>query len=197
MSAARSATRGAARGAALALVLLAAGAARAEEDDDLSPDPAAVSAQDRSALAGCLRDAADLPRACIGSIAVVCARRAPGGPQGSAPGGGPGSLAEAGLEVDCSRREAGAWRERLDLVGAALGTRLESGPRSRLAATQRAWETYAVQKCAFAAEMQRSDRASAMQAACALREVATRAIEMERLAARPAEPAARPPMIQR
>ena len=139
-----------------------------------APEAAAVSAEDRASLAGCLRDAAGLPRACIGAIAVVCALRAPGAP------------AEAGLEVACSRREAEAWRERLDLVGAALGARLESGPRSRLGAAQRAWETFAVQTCAFAAEMQRPERASTVQAACALREVATRAIEIERLA-RPAE----------
>lgn len=178
------------RGLALALALgLAAGAARAQVDETLDEAfeaaPAAVSAEDRAVLTGCLRDAADMPRACIGAIAVVCARRAPGSP------------AEAGLEVTCSRREAGAWRERLDLVGGALGARLESGPRSRFAATQRAWETYAVQKCAFAAEMQRPDRASAMEAGCALREVATRAIEMERLAARPAERPGQRPMIQR
>lgn len=174
------------RAALLALALLAAGAARAE-DDPFDAQPAAVSAEDRAALASCLRDAADLPRACIGTIAVACAR-------------GSGS-AEAGREVACSRRESGAWRERLDLVGGALSGRLDSGQRSRLGAAQRSWETYAVQKCAFAAEMQRPERAAAMEAACSLREVATRAIEMERLASRAGErgssnPSGRP-MIQR
>jgi hypothetical protein len=161
-------------------------AAPAEEQDDAADlAPAAVSAEDRTALAACLRDAADLPRACIGSIAVVCARRAPG------------TTADGGLEVGCSRREAGVWRERLDVVGGALAARLDSGPRSRLAAAQRSWETYAVQKCAFAAEMQQPDRTAAMQSACALREVATRAIELERLARAGARRPAQPPRIER
>lgn len=188
------------RGAAILLALslavpLAAGAVRAEEADATAPvealddaaefAPAAVSAEDRRTLATCLRDAADLPRACIGSIAVVCARRTPG------------TSAQAGLDVGCSRREAGVWRERLDLVGGVLAARLDSGPRSRLAAAQRSWETYAVQKCAFAAEMQQPDRAATMQSACALREVATRAIELERLARANTRRPAQPPRIER
>ena len=40
------------------------------------------------------------------------------------------------------------WRERLDLALSAFAQRLEAGPRSRLVALQRTWESYAAQKCA-------------------------------------------------
>ena len=58
------------------------------------PLETAVAEADRAALAVCLRESADAPRACIGSIAVVCARQARG------------DRREA--EIDCSRREAAA-----------------------------------------------------------------------------------------
>jgi uncharacterized protein YukE len=142
-----------------------------------------VAAADRAAIAACVRESGEMPRACIGTIAVVCARR-PGAPR-------------EGAEVDCSRREAAVWRERLDLALAAYAQRLDSGSRSRLAALQRSWEGYAAQKCAFAAEVQAAARAAATQAACELREVAVRTMEIERAMRRQERPSDRRPQIER
>ena len=55
---------------------------------------------DRAAIASCVRESGEMPRACIGTIAVVCARE-------------PGTAREGG-DVACSRREAAVWRERLE-----------------------------------------------------------------------------------
>ena len=142
-----------------------------------------VTAADRTMIATCVRKSGEMPRACIGTIAVVCARQ-PGAPR-------------EGAEVDCSRREAAVWRERLDLALAAYAQRLDSGQRSRLAALQRSWEGYSAQKCAFAAEVQPAARAAATQAACELREVAIRAMEIERGLRRRERPAERRPQIER
>ena len=143
-----------------------------------------VAAADRSAIAACVREAGELPRACIGTIAVVCVRQ-PGAPR-------------EGAEVECSRREAAVWRERLDFALSAYAQRLDSGPRSRLAALQRSWEGYSAQKCAFAAEVQPAARAAVTQAACELREVALRSMEIERGLRRQGErPADRRPQIER
>ena len=98
-------------------------------------NPGSVSAEDRAAIASCVRESLDRPRACIGTIAVVCARQAQG------------DRREA--EIACTRREAAVWRERLDLATINLAQRLEPGPRSRFAAEQRSWESYVGLKCAF------------------------------------------------
>jgi hypothetical protein len=163
------------RAALLAAILLAAPAAAQTQ-----PQGNGVSQADRATIAACVRDSGEMPRACIGAIAVVCARQ-PGTPRD-------------GANVACSRREAAVWRERLDLGLAAVAQRLEAGARSRLAALQRSWENYSAQKCAFAAEIQPPARAAAMQAGCELREVALRAMEVERMARRQSSrpPAARP-----
>ena len=126
-----------------------------------------VSAEDRTTIAACVRESGEAPRACIGAIAVVCARPSGGNRQD--------------LEVTCSRRETAVWRERLDVALGALAQRLDSGPRSRLASVQRSWEAYAAQKCALAGELQTPSRAAAMQAGCELREVALRSFEIERM----------------
>src|ERR671916_148035 len=93
-----------------------------------SPNQGSVSAEDRAAIASCIRESMDRPRACIGTIAVVCARQARG------------DRREA--EIACTRREAAVWRERLDVATMALAQRLEPGQRSRFAAEQRSWESY-------------------------------------------------------
>jgi hypothetical protein len=149
----------------------------------LAQAPGNVTAADRAAIAACVRESGEMPRACIGTIAVVCTRQ-PGAPRD-------------GVEVECSRREAAVWRERLDLALAAFAQRLESGARSRLSALQRSWEAYSAQKCAFAAEVQPAAKAAAMQAACELREVALRAIEVERGLRRQERPGSRRPQIER
>ncbi|HEX8164655.1 MAG TPA: lysozyme inhibitor LprI family protein [Beijerinckiaceae bacterium] len=151
-----------------------------------APGQNSVTAADRAAIAACVRESGEMPRACIGTIAVVCVRQ-PGAPRD-------------GAEVDCSRREAAVWRERLDLALAAFAQRLESGPRSRLAALQRSWEAYSAQKCAFAAEVQPAARAAATQGACELREVALRTMEVERALRRqerPERPQDRRPQLER
>lgn len=128
---------------------------------------AAASEADREAIGSCLRESGGTPRVCIGTIAVVCARQATG------------ERREA--EIDCSRREASVWRERLAAALAALGQRLEPDPRSRLNSVQRVWEDYSAQKCAFLADIHTPARVPGQQAACELRQVASRAIEVERL----------------
>jgi hypothetical protein len=148
--------------AALAAVLTAPALAGAQTLET------AVAEADRAALVNCLRESPEASRACIGSIAVVCAGQARG------------DRREA--EIDCSRREAAVWRERLETAARALAPRLESGARSCFAAVQRSWESYAAQKCAFIADVQTAARAPTMQAGCELSEVAGRALDVERLA---------------
>jgi hypothetical protein len=164
--------------AAWAVILAGTPAASAQSTDEV-----AVTEADRAAVAGCLRESADTPRACIGAVAVVCARQA-GGDRREA-------------EIDCSRREAAVWRERLEAAARVLAPGLESGARSRFAAVQRSWESYAAQKCAFMADLQPAARAPTMQAGCELNEVAGRAIEVERLARRQAEPSQPRPRLER
>jgi hypothetical protein len=122
---------------------------------------------DRALLSACLRDAQQGPQACIGSIAVPCVRAEP-----------PASRSEA--EAVCARRETALWRERMDAAAGVYAQRLDSGQRSRFGALQRGWEGYVAQKCAFLAEIQPVQRVAAMQAACDLREVATRSLEIEK-----------------
>jgi len=154
------------RSALLMLLALAAAAPAAAQ----APGENAVTAADRAAISSCVRESGEMPRACIGTIAVVCARQ-------------PGA-ARDGAEVACSRHTA-------------LAQRLESGSRSRLASLHRAWEAYAAQKCAFAAEIEAAARAAATQAACELREVALRTMEIERMLRRQERPADRRPQLQR
>lgn len=157
-------------------LLLAADAAWAQ---GASP----VSAADRASIASCVAESGSTPRACIGSVAVVCARQAPGDRRDA--------------EIACTRREAAVWRERLDVIAGALARRLESGPRSRLAAVERAWEGFTAQKCAFFAEVQPPAHAPVTQAGCELREVATHALELERTARRQAGGPSQRPRIER
>jgi uncharacterized protein YecT (DUF1311 family) len=143
--------------------------------------PPQVAPADRTAVASCIAESGGAPRACVGSIAVPCARQ------------GGGDRRDA--EIACSRREAAVWRERLDAAMTALAQRLASGPRSRFAAVQRSWEGFASQKCAFLGEVEQPARAPAMQAGCELTEVAARAIEVERMAR--SQAAAPRPRIER
>ncbi|MDJ1157245.1 lysozyme inhibitor LprI family protein [Chelatococcus sp. SYSU_G07232] len=126
----------------------------------------AVDPADRAAISTCLDEGKDSPQACIGSIAVVCSRR------------DASNTLEA--EVTCARREAAVWRERLDSMTVTLARTLEPGARNRFAAVQRAWEDYAGLKCSFIGEQAPAARAAVFQSGCELREVANRAIEVER-----------------
>jgi uncharacterized protein YecT (DUF1311 family) len=137
-----------------------------------------VTGTDRAAIASCLREALDRPRACLGTIAVLCVRQ------------GTGERREA--EIECTRREAAVWRERLDLAVNALMQRLAPGPRSRLASVQRSWESYVAQKCMFVGEIQSAARGAILQTGCELRAIASRAIEVERLIRRQQPDQARP-----
>ena len=152
------------------LVLITALALGMAEAHAQAPE-GAITPADRNAVASCLRDSTDAPRACIGTIAVVCFRE--------------GGQDRRETEIACSRREARVWRERLDNAARTLAERLDSGTRSRLAALQRGWEGYTSQKCAFAGEIQPPARAPTTQAACELRETALRSLEVERLGQRP------------
>lgn len=165
---------------ALAAASLLAAAASAPAQERETPG---VSPADRNAVAGCLRGSEGTPRACIGAVAVPCARE------------GAGDRPDAAVE--CSRREAAAWRERLDFAGRVVATRLAPGPRNRLGVLQRSWEEYAALKCALAGELQPAGRAPLVQAACDLRETALRAIEVEALAERPQRAAEPRPRLER
>lgn len=126
----------------------------------------ATLAGDRAALAACLRDSRSQPSSCVGGIAVSCVR-ATGGDRRAA-------------EFSCARREEAAWRERLTVAMQMSGRRLDAGQRSRLAALHVTWEGYIAQKCAFYGTTQREGWQAGRQAGCELREVATRALELER-----------------
>lgn len=154
---------------ALGLTLWAAAPAAAQTSPTL--------AADRAQLASCLRANATAAPACIGSIAVACVVAA----------GANRQAAEAG----CARREEAVWRERLVQAVQQSGRPLDAGQRSRLVALQMSWEGYVAQKCAFYAASQREVLQAGRQAGCELREVAARALELER-SSRPQAPARRP-----
>jgi hypothetical protein len=126
-----------------------------------------VTGTDRAAMSDCLRESLDSPSACIGSIAVICARATTGSDRRE-------------IEVTCARRETAVWRERLDAASNAYAQRLEAGARTRFVALQRTWESYTAQKCAFFGDTQPPARAATMQAGCGLRELASRTNEIER-----------------
>jgi hypothetical protein len=166
-----------------ASMLLASAATAAA---DMTPTQATPDGTDRATVASCLRDGGQSPQSCIGSIAVPCSARQ-------------GSAERSVSQITCSRREAGVWRERLDMAGNLAAAQLEAGARSRFSAVQRAWESYVAQKCGLLAEISTPVQAAATQAACELREVALRAIDVEQIARRARESSAAPrrPEVQR
>lgn len=146
----------------LALSSLAWGVspARAQASTTLSAD--------RAQVAACLRDNRSAAPSCIGAIAVGCL--------------GTAGADRRAAEVGCARREEAVWRERLTQALQASGRTLDAGQRSRLAALHLSWEGFIAQKCAFYGSIQREGWQLGRQAGCELREVALRALELERAA---------------
>jgi len=143
-----------------------------------------VQSGDRIQVANCVRQGLAASPACIGSVAVPCVRAASGDRRDA--------------EIACARREEAVWRERLVLATQSLGRSLDAAARSQFVALQLAWEGYAVQKCAFYGGAQTPARSAGLQAGCELREVANRALEVERFAAeRSRRPPPSPPQIIR
>lgn len=134
----------------------------------------ATLAADRAQVAACLRENRTAAPSCIGGVAVACVSAA--------------GTDRRAAEVGCARREETVWRERLMLAMQHSGRSLDAGQRSRLAALHLAWEGFVAQKCAFYAATQREGWQLGRQAGCELREVATRALELERTALRQAPP---------
>ena len=132
---------------------------------------------DRAQLAACLRDNRAAGPSCIGAIAVGCLSAA--------------GTDRRAAEMSCARREETVWRERLTQALQASGRALDAGQRSRLAALHLTWEGFIAQKCAFYGSTQREGWQLGRQAGCELREVAIRALELER-AALPQVPTRRP-----
>lgn len=133
-----------------------------------------VAAADRDAMAQCLGESGRAPSACIGSIALVCARRDSGDRRKA--------------EIACSRREVAVWRERMTSAIAALDGKLDGAARTHFAAVQQAWESYADLNCSFISQaFPASPRAAVFEAGCELREVAERTIHVERLLRRLSE----------
>ncbi|HEY5797512.1 MAG TPA: hypothetical protein VIU82_21130 [Bosea sp. (in: a-proteobacteria)] len=142
-------------------------------------------ASDRAQVAACLRDNRSAAPSCIGAVAVACVSAA--------------STDRRAAEVGCARREETVWRERLMQAMQLSGRSLDAGQRSRLAALHLAWEGFVAQKCAFYAATQREGWQLGRQAGCELREVATRALELERTALQqaPTRRPSSPPQIIR
>jgi hypothetical protein len=145
--------------------------------------PDAQLAADRRVIVECLRQDRSAPQSCIGLVAVGCVRAA-------------GDRREA--EISCARREEVVWRERLNQAGAILLRSFDEGRRSRFASLNLAWEGYVAQKCAFYGTSQREGFQIGRQAGCELREVASRALELEKALPRPAaQKPSQPPQIIR
>lgn len=143
-----------------------------------------VQSGDRVQVANCIRQGLSVSPACIGLVAVPCVAAAGGN--------------RLQAEITCARREEAVWRERLSLATQALGRGLDAGARSQFAALQLAWEGYSVQKCAFYGAAQPPERSAGRQAGCELREVAQRALELERFVEqRNRRPPPAPPQIIR
>jgi hypothetical protein len=120
---------------------------------------------DQEAIANCLAESADSPYACIGSIAVVCARLA------SSRGDDP--------SLTCAEREEAIWRSRLDTAVAELRRSLPASAFHRFNTLQQAWQNYYALKCSFLGD-EGGTRAERRKNGCELREVAMRAIEVDR-----------------
>ncbi len=128
--------------------------------------PSPTLAADRAQLVACLRQSGTVATSCIGLVAVACVRAA--------------SADRRAAEHSCARREEAVWRERLGQATQAVSRAMDAGQRSKLASLQVAWEGYVAQKCAFYGASQREGLQLGRQAGCELREVATRALELER-----------------
>lgn len=145
--------------------------------------PDAQLGADRRVVVECLRQSGSAPQSCIGLVAVTCVRAA-------------GDRRAA--ETSCARREEAVWRERLNQAGAILLRSFDEGRRSRFASLNLAWEGYVAQKCAFYGTSQREGFQLGRQAGCELREVASRALELEKALPRPAaQRPSQPPQIIR
>lgn len=162
------------RAAFLTLLALSASPLAAQQ-------PSPMLQADRAQLVGCLNQSGAAATSCIGLVAVACVRAA----------GGDRRVAEPA----CARREEAVWRERLGQATQTVTRSLDASQRSRLAALQLAWEGYVAQKCAFYGTTQREGLQPGRQAGCELREVATRALELERNL--PQATPARPPQQPR
>lgn len=161
------------------LVALAASAPALAQAPLPAPPPNPLLSADRMQIAACLRQSGTATGACIGLVAVGCVRAATGDRRDS--------------ETTCARREEAVWRERLGFSSQSVIRAVESGQRTQFVALQLSWEGYIVQKCAFFGATQPPARVAGMQAGCELREVANRALELERFVAgrslrRPASP---------
>lgn len=157
---------------AMAAVLVLLGCLATPLAAQTAPQPNPTIAADRTQLVACLRQSgAAAMTACIGSVAVACV--------------GSTGIDRRAAESACARREEAVWRERLTLALQATGRPLDASRRSRLAALHLAWEGYVAQKCAFYGASQPAALQSGRQAGCELREVANRAIELERTQVQP------------
>jgi uncharacterized protein YecT (DUF1311 family) len=162
-----------------AIILLLARPALAQ-----APAPAPQLNADRALLVQCLRQGGEAQSGCIGLVAVSCVRTASG------------DRREA--ETGCARREEAVWRERLNQASLILLRSFDESRRSRFASLNLAWEGYVAQKCAFYGQSQREGYQVGRQAGCELREVANRAIELEKALPRPAaQRPSQPPQIIR
>lgn len=132
-----------------------------------APAPNPTLSADRLAMMSCLRDAPASREGCIGSVAVACVRSSQSGDRVAA-------------EIGCARREEAVWRERLALAGEGALRNADAGRRSRFVALQLAWEGYVQQKCSYYAAGQPAARSPGLRAGCEVREVALRALELER-----------------
>lgn len=133
------------------------------------PRDAATARGDWATVNGCLQESLDAPRACIGTVAVLCQTRQRGGNRND-------------VELACNARESAVWRERLDAAVARLRDRLDPDARSRFLAIQHDWETYVGQRCAVMAEVNLSPSSALSASRCDLREFAHRAIDVDSLA---------------
>jgi len=137
------------------------------------PVPNPTLTADRAQMVECLRQAGGALTSCIGSVAVACVATT--------------GVDRRAAEPGCARREEAVWRERLNQVLQLTGRPLDSGQRSRLASLHLAWESYVAQKCSFYGSTQPAALQTGRQAGCELREVANRAIELQRAMPRPAQ----------
>lgn len=138
-----------------------------------APAPSPTITADRAQMDECLRQSGAALTSCIGAVAVACVRAA--------------GVNRSDAEQGCARREEAVWRERLNQALQVTGRPLDAGQRSRLASLHLAWEGYIAQKCAFYRSTQPSAVQMGRQAGCELREVAQRALELQRAMPRPTQ----------
>lgn len=149
--------RPAALAIAISLTAIQAGFLPALSQDG-SPD-------DAQAIASCLADSGRVGQGCIGSLALICARRDGNGPDAN---------------IACNDKERRVWAERAKVSLDAAREAFTPAQAKALVAFDDNGQAYRAAKCGLVSELAHPERRDVMKSSCELRETAMHALEIDR-----------------